>query len=169
LLMMCVCAVGSPLGMSTSMNEKNLESGNGRQGNQPQPPYYLTELPQCKFYQQGISAENRVWFEILRNARGKYLVVIVVVLALCKVACEFLEKGSSNLSYKSIIGTLIVAGMVLLIGLILLRKNEDTNAGQEENREKIEQIESGTGGNGPGQDRRITERNRGTNPDGGSE
>jgi hypothetical protein len=171
---MCVYAVGSPIREPMVMNA-NGKNDNGRQGNQPQPPYYLTELPQCRFYQQGISGENRGWIEVIiasiKNARGRYLVTIVAIWALSKVACEFLEKGSSNLSYKSIISTLLIAGMVLIIGLISLRKNEDINVEKQENRKEseIKPAESGTGGNSPDQDRRTSERNRGPNHDGGSE
>jgi phage terminase large subunit-like protein len=143
------------------MNEKNLESGNGKQGNQPQPHYDSKLQPPYEFYEQGITSANRPWIELIRNARGRYFVVAVVVLALCKIACNTLE--------KSILGALVIALMILSIVFIPQWREDNTNVEQEENREKIEQIESGTGGNGPGQDRRITARNRGANPDGGSE
>lgn len=160
---MCVCAVGSPLGMSMSMNEKNLESGIGRQGNQPQPHYDSKSQPPYELYEQGITPANRPWIEFVRNARGRYFVVAVVVLALCKIGCETLE--------KSIIGALIIALMILSILFFPQWREDNTNAGQKENRKesKIKSAEPGAGGNGPGQDRRITARNRGTNPDGGSE
>jgi hypothetical protein len=155
--------------------DANGKNGNGRQGNQPQPQYDFTEQPRYGFYQQGLTEAQKGWIEVfiasIKNARGRYLVTIVAIWALSKVACEFLEKGSSNLSYKSITGTLIIAGMVLIIGLISLRKNEDINVEQQENRKEseIKPAESGTGGNSPNQDRGITERNRGPNHDGGSE
>jgi hypothetical protein len=154
-----------------SMDDKKGKCGNGRQGNRPQSHYGFTERPEYEFYQQGITEPHRGWYEIIRNARGRCLVAVVVVLALCKVACEFLEKGSDNLSYKSIIGTLFVAGMVLLIGLVSLRRIEDTDVEQKENRkkDKIESAEPGAGGNSPGQNRRITTRNRSSNPDRGGE
>lgn len=137
-------------------NEKSGKSSNSGQGNHPQTQYDFTERPRYEFYQQGISEAHKGWIEVviatIRNARGKILVTVVVVLALCKIACEFLEKGSSNLSYKSITGTLLVAGMVLTIGLISIRRVEETDVGKEEDRKegKIESAESGPGGNGSG-------------------
>ena len=153
--------------------DTNRESGkrgdDGRE-NHLQPHYNHSSRPSYEFYGQGITEANRGWVEVIRNARGRYLVTVVVVLALCKIACEFLEKGSNNLSYKSITGTLLVAGMVLAIGLFSLRRNKDTDVGQKENREKDkdESAESGAGGTGTGQNRRPSTRNRGPDADGGS-
>jgi len=159
-----------------SINEKSKERGNGaQQDNSPQPHRNSISQPCYEFYQQGIYEANRGWIEAIiasiRNARGRYLVTIVAVWALYKVACEFLEKGSNNLSYKSITGTLLVAGMVLAIGLFSLRWNKDTDVGQKENREKDkdESAESGTGGISPGQNRGTSTRNRGSNANGGRE
>lgn len=158
-----------------SINEESREWGNGAQRNFPQPHHNSTLQPCYDFYSQGITESRKVWLEIIiasiRNARGKILVAVVVVLALCKIACEFLEKGSNDLSYKSIIGTLLVAGMVLTIGLISLRGRKDTNVGQKEDREKdkVESAESGAGGISQGQDRRTTTRDGGPDIDGGGE
>jgi hypothetical protein len=171
--MMCVCAVGSPLRKPMSIDEESKEWGNGAQTNFTQLHHNSTSQPCYDFYKQGINEANKGWIEVIvasiRNARGRYLVTIVTVWALYKVACEFLEKGSNNLSYKSITGTLLVAGMVLTIGLISLRRGKDTDVEQKENREKDESAESGAGGNGPGQDRRTTTRNRCADNDGSSE
>jgi len=158
-----------------SINEKSQGLGNGARESSPRPHHNATLQPCYDFYKQGINEANKGWIEVIvasiRNARGRYLVAIVTVWALYKVACEFLEKGSNNLSYKSITGTLLVAGMVLIIGLVSLRRGKDTDVGQEENRKEseIEPAESGTGGNSPGQNRRTATRNRGPNPDGGGE
>jgi len=156
-------------------NEEYGKRGDDEQGNQPQPHYKSKSRPPYELYGQGITEANRGWVEAIvvsiRNARGKILVAVVVVLALCKIACEFLETGSNNLSYKSIIGTLLVAGMVLTIGLISLRRVKNTDVGQKEDREKgkVESAESGTGGISPGQNRRPSTRNRGPDTNGGSE
>lgn len=147
------------------MNEEFGKHGNDGQGNHPQPHY--------DFYAQGITEARKGWFEalvaLIRNARGKILVAVVVVLALCKIACEFLEKGSNNLSYKSIIGALLLASMILTIGLVSLWRVEDTDDGQKEERkkDKVESAESGTGRISPSQNRRPSTRDRGSNPDGG--
>jgi hypothetical protein len=147
------------------MDEEYGKRGDGWQENHPQPQY--------GFYAQGITEAHKGWWEVvtasIRNAHGKYLVTIVAVLALCKVACEFLEKGSNNLSYKSIIGTLLFGLMILTIGLVSLRRVEDTDAGQKEKRKKdeVESAESGTGRISPGQNRRPSTRDRGPNLDGG--
>ena len=136
------------------------------QGNHPQPNY--------DFYAQGITEANKGWFGVIlasiRNAHGRYLVTIVAVLALCKVACEFLEKGSNNPSYKSISGTLLIALMILTIGLVPLRRVKGNNAEQKAKRKKgeVEPAESGTGRISPGQNRRPSTRNRGPDADGGS-
>jgi hypothetical protein len=149
---MCVCAVGSPLKEPFGMDEEFVKCGNDGQGNHHQPQY--------DFYAQGITeARNGLWEAVaasIKNARGKYIVTIVAILALCKVACEFLEKGSNNLSYKSIIGVLLLALMILTIGLVSLRRFKGNNAGQKEKGEKgkIKPAESGTGRISPGQDRR---------------
>lgn len=156
-----------------SMNEEYGKRGDGRQGNHPQPHYDFTERPPYKFYEQGITEAHKGWFEaivaLVRNARGIQIITVVVVLALCKVACEFLEKGSNNLSYKSISGTLLVALMILTIGLVSLRRVKDTDVGQKENRkkDKDESAKSGTGGTGQEQNRRPSKRDRGSNLDGG--
>jgi hypothetical protein len=147
------------------MNKEYGKRGNDGQGNHPQPHY--------DFYAQGIAEAHKGWFEavvaLIRNARGKILVAVVVVLALCKIACEFLEKGSNNLSYKSIIGTILFGLMILTIGLVSLRRVEDTDVGQKENGEKgkVESAESGAGRISPGQDRRPSTRDGGPNLDGG--
>ncbi len=149
------------------MNEEYGKRGDDRQGNYPQPRY--------DFYAQGITEARtrKGWFEVIiasiRYAHGKYLVTVVAVLALCKIACEFLEKGSNNLSYKSLIGTLLVALMILTIGLVSLRRVKETDAGQKEDREKDkdESAESGTGKTGQDEDRRPSTRDRGSNLDGG--
>lgn len=156
--------------------DTNRESGkrgdDGRE-NHLQPRYESKSRPPYEFYGQGITEANRGWVEAIvasiRNARGRYLVTVVAVWALCKIACEFLEKGSNNLSYKSITGTLLVAGMVLTIGLISLRRGKDTDVGQKEDREKgkVESAKSGAGGTGPGQDRRASTRDRSPDTDGG--
>ncbi len=156
-----------------SMNEEFGKRGDDRQGNHLLPPYYFTELPQCKFYKQGLTEANKGWLEaivaLIRNARGKILVAVVVVLALCKVACEFLEKGNNDLSYKSIIGTLLVALMILIVGLISLRRVKDTDGKEKRKKDKIEPVESGTSRISPGQNRRPSTRDRGSNLDGGGE
>ena len=139
-------------------NKEYGKRGDDGQENHLQTHYDFKEQPRYDFYQQGITEPHRDWFVLMRNARGKILVAIVVVLALCKIACEFLEKGSNNLSYKSITGTLLVAGMLLILGLVSLRRIEDTDVGQKENREKgkTESSESGAGGNSQDQDRRTS-------------
>jgi hypothetical protein len=80
-----------------------------------------------------------------------------------------IEKGSNNLSYKSIIGALLFGLMILIIGLVSLRRVKDTDVGQKEKRkkDKVESAESGTGRISPGQDRRPSTRNGGSNLDGG--
>lgn len=148
-----------------SMNEEFGKRGNDGQGNHPQPQY--------DFYAQGITEAHKGWWEVItasiRNAHGRYLVTIVAVWALCKVACEFLEKGSNNLSYKSIIGALLFGLMIFTIGLVSLRRDEDTDVRQKEKRkkDKVEPVESGTGRISPGQNRRPSTRNGGPNLDGG--
>jgi len=157
------------------INEKSREWVDGSKRNSLQPHYESKLQPPYELYGQGITEANRGWIEAIitsiRNARGKILVAVVVVLALCKIACEFLEKGSNNLSYKSIISTLLVAGMVLVIGLISLRRTEDNDVWQKENRKegKTESAEPGVGGNSQGQDRRASTRDGGSNLDGGGE
>jgi hypothetical protein len=147
--------------------------GDGGQGSHPQPHYGFTEQPQYEFYRQGINEAHRGWFEVIiasiRNARGIHLVTIVAVWALSKVACEFLKSGNSHLDDKSFIGTLLVAGMVLIIGLVSLRRVENNNAGQKEDREKDKDkpAESGAGGNSASQNRRPSTRDGGPNLDGG--
>ncbi|MGA2172049.1 MAG: hypothetical protein ABSG82_03415 [Sedimentisphaerales bacterium] len=133
-----------------SVNEESREWGNGAQGNSLQPHHNSTLQPCYEFYRQGITEPHNVWFEVIRNARGKYLVSVVVVLALCKIACEMLE--------KSIIGTLVIALMILSIVFIPLWRVEDKDAGQKEDREKDkdESAKSGTGGISPGQNRRTS-------------
>lgn len=156
-----------------SMNEKYGERGDDGQGNHSQPHYDFTERPPYKFYQNGITEAPKGWPEafltLARNARGIQIVTVVVVLALCKIACEFLEKGSNNLSYKSITGTILVALMILIIGLISLRRTEDTDAKQKEEREKNkdESAKSGAGGTSQSQNRRPSKRNGSSNPNGG--
>jgi hypothetical protein len=147
------------------MDEEFGKRGNDGQGNHPQPNY--------DFYAQGITEAHKRWFEVviasIKNARGRYLVTVVAVWALSRVACEFLEKGSNNLSYKSISGTLLVALMILAIGLVSLWRAEDTDAGQKEKRkkDKVESAESSTGRISPGQNRRPSTRDGGPNLDGG--
>jgi hypothetical protein len=147
------------------MDEEFGKRFNDGQGNYPQPRYDL--------YAQGITEARKGWWEVIaasiRNARGKYLVTIVAVWALCEVACEFLEKGSNNLSYKSIGGTLLIALMILTLGLVPLRRTKDTDGGQKGKRkkDKVEPAESGTGRISPGQNRRTSIRDRGSNLDRG--
>jgi hypothetical protein len=147
------------------MNEEFGKRGDGWQENHPQPQY--------DFYAQGITDARKGWWEVItasiRNAHGRYLVAIVAVWALSRVACEFLEKGSNNLSYKSISGALLFGLMILTIGLVSLRRTEDTDAGQKEKRkkDKVESAESGTCGISPGQNRKTSTRDRGPNLDGG--
>lgn len=142
----------------------------GGQGSHPQQHY---EQPPYEFYRQGINEAHRGWFEVIiasiRNARGIYLVTIVAVWALCKVACEFLKSGNSHLDHKSFIGALLVAGMVLTIGLVSLRRVKNNNAGQKEDREKDKDkpAESGAGGDSASQNRRASTRDGGPNLDGG--
>ena len=147
------------------MNEEYGKRGDDGQGNHPQPHY--------AFYAQGITEAHKGWWEVvtasIRNAHGRYLVTIVAVWALCEVACEFLEKGSNNLSYKSIIGTLLFGLMIFTIGLVSLRRVEDTDDGQKEKRKKdtVKSAESGTGRISPSQDRRPSTRDGGSNLNGG--
>jgi hypothetical protein len=154
-------------------NKEYGKCGDGGQGNHPQPHYDFTERPSYEFYGQGITEARKGWFEVviasIKNARGRYLVAVVAVWALYKVAYEFIESGSNHLYNKSFIGALLVAGMVLTLGLIALRRVEGTDAGQKEKRkkDKVESAESGTGGISPGQDRRPSTRDGGPNLDGG--
>jgi hypothetical protein len=147
------------------MNGESGKRSDDGQRNHPQPQY--------GFYAQGITEVRKSWFGVIlaliRNARGKYLVTVVAVLALCKVACEFLEEGSNNLSYKSIIGATLLGLMILTIGLVSLRRVKGNNARQKEKRkkDKVESAESGAGRISPGQDRRPSARDRGSNLDGG--
>lgn len=145
------------------MNEKNLESGNGRQGNQSRPHY--------EFYQQGITEAHRGLFEIIRKASGRYLVPIGAIWALYEIADEFLKSGSNHLDDKSFFGVLLVSGMLLTIAIVSLRRIDNTDARQKEDRKEseIESAEPGAGRNSPGQNRRTTTRNRGSNSDGGGE
>jgi len=148
-----------------SMSEEYGIPDDGGKGNYPQPRY--------DSYAQGISEARKGWFEVIttsiRNAHGRYLVAVVAVFALCKVACEFLEKGSNALSYKSISGTLLIALMILTIGLVSLRRVEDTDDKQKEKRkkDKVESVESGAGRVSPSQNRRTSTGDGGTNLDGG--
>ncbi len=134
------------------MDEEYGKRGDDGQGNHSQPRY--------DFYAQGITEARKGWFEVItasiRNARGRYLVTIVAVWALSKVACEFLERGSNNLSYTSISGALLIALMILAIGLVSLRRAEDTDVGQKEKgkKDKVKSAESGNGRISPGQNRR---------------
>ncbi len=154
------------------MNEEYGRRDDGGKGNCPQPCYdfYAQGITEAR---KGIAEACKGWFEVIttsiRNAHGRYLVTVVAVLALCKVACEFLEKGSNDLSYKSISGTLLIALMILTIGLVSLRRVEDTDDKQEEKRkkEKVESAESGAGRISPGQNRRPSTRDGGSNLDGG--
>jgi len=156
------------------MNKEFGKCGDDGQGNHPQPRYDFTEQPPYEFYQQGITESHKGWFEVviasIKNARGRYLVAVVAVWALYKVACEFIESGSNHLYNKSFIGALLIAGMVLTLGLIALRRVEDTNVGQKEKRkkDKVESAESGTGRISPGQNRGPSTRDRGSNFNGGS-
>jgi hypothetical protein len=162
---MCVCAVGSPSKEPIGMNEEFGKCSNDGQGNYPQPHY--------DFYAQGITEAHKGWIEVviasIKNARGKYLVAVVAVWALYKVACEFIESGSNHLYNKSFIGALLAAGMVLTLGLIAILRDEGTNAGQKEKgkKDEIESAESGTGGISPSQNRRPSTRNGGSNLNGG--
>lgn len=170
---MCVCAVGSLARVPMIMNGKYGKCDDDGQRNHYQPHYDFTERPPYKFYQNGITEEPKGWpeafFTLARNARGIQIVTVAVVLTLCYLACEFLEKGSNNLSYRSIIGTLLVALMIFIIGLISLRRTEDTDAKQKEEREKNkdESAKSGAGGTSQSQDRRPSKRNGSSNPNGG--
>jgi hypothetical protein len=150
--------------------DANGKRGNGRQGNQLQPHYESKSQPPYDFYLQGVAEAHRGLFEILRKASGKYLVPIGAIWALYEIAGEFLKSGSNHFDDKPFFGVLLVSGMLLAIAIVSLRRTEDTDAGQKENRKesKVEPAESGAGGNSPGQDRRITARNRGTNTNGGS-
>jgi hypothetical protein len=147
------------------MNKEYGKRGDDGQGNHPQPRY--------DFYAQGITDARKGWWEVItasiRNAHGRYLVTIFAVWALGEIACEFIEKGSNNLSYKSISGALLFGLMILTIGLVSLRRTEDTDAGQKEKRKKdeVESAESGTGRISPGQNRRTSARDGGSNLDGG--
>ena len=147
------------------MDEEYGKRDDGEQGNHPQPRY--------DFYAQGITEAHKGWWEVItasiRNAHGRYLVTIVAVWALCEIACEFLEKGSNNLSYKSISGTFLIALMILTIGLVSLRRAEDTNAKQKEKgkKDKVKSAESGNGRISPGQNRRPSTRDGGSNLNGG--
>jgi len=147
------------------MDEEFGKRGDDGQGNHPQPHY--------DFYAQGITESHKGWWEVItasiRNAHGKYLVTIVAVWALCEIACEFLEKGSNNLSYKSIGGTLLAALMIFTIGLVSLRGAKDTDGSQKEKRkkDKVKSAESGNGRISPGQNRRPSTRDGGSNLDGG--
>jgi phage terminase large subunit-like protein len=155
-------------------NEEYGKRGDGGQGNHPQQYYNFTECPPYDFYQQGVTEAKKGWLEVfiasIRNTSGRYLLVTIVsVWALSKIAYEFLEKGSNNLSYKSIIGTLLITSMIFVIGLVSLWRIEKTDAGQEEDRkkDKNESAESGSCRKGPFQNRRPSTRNRGTDANGG--
>ncbi len=154
-------------------NKESRNRGDDGQGNHPQPHYNFTERPSYEFYQQGISEAKRRYIEAIiasiKNARGRYLVAIVAVWALSRVACEFLEKGSNNLSYKSTGGTLLAALMIFTIGLVSLRGAKDTDGSQKEKgkKDKVESAESGNGRISPGQNRRPSTRDGGSNLDGG--
>ena len=143
--------------------------GNDGQENHPQPHYNLIEQPPYDWYKQGITEAHKGWVEVIRNARGRYLVTVAAVWALYEIACEFLKSGSNHFDDKSFFGTLLVAGMLLTIAIVSLRRIENTDVGQKENREKDkdESAESGTGGISPGQNRRTSTRNRGSNANGG--
>jgi len=151
------------------MNEKNGTSGNGRQGNQPQPHYESKSQPLYELFKQGITEANRGWLEVLRRAGGKYFIPFVGIGTLYKIAHEVLRSENNRFNDKSFFGILLISGMILSIVIVSLCKN--TDVWQKENRKEseIESAESGAGGISPGQNRRITTRNRGSNPDGGSE
>jgi hypothetical protein len=170
---MCVYAVGSPIREPRGMNEEYGKHGESGQDNHPQQYYDITEQPQDKFYKQGVFDRRKVWWEVITtsisNARGRCLITVVAVLALCKIACEFIGKGSNNLSYKSIIGSLLIALMIFITGLVSLRRVEDKNdAEQKEKRkkDKTDSTESGPGGSSPSQDRRASGGDRSSNLDG---
>jgi hypothetical protein len=152
-----------------SIDEKSKEWGNSAQGNSLPQHNNSTSQPCYEFYRQGITEPHKVWFDVIRNTRGRYLVAVAAVWALYEIACEFLKSGCNHFDDKSFFGTLLVAGMLLTIAIVSLRRTEDTDAGQKENREKDkdESAESGTGGISPGQNRRTTTRNRGSDANGG--
>jgi hypothetical protein len=151
-------------------NRESGKRGDGGQENHPQPHYNLIEQPPYDWYKQGITEAHKGWIEVIRSTRGRYLVTVATVWALYEIAREFLE-GGRNLDDKSFFGTILVAGMLLTIAIISLRRIENTDAGQKENREKgkDESAESGTGGISQGQNRRTSTRNRGSNTNGGRE
>jgi hypothetical protein len=150
-----------------SINEESREWADGAQRNSLQPHYESKSQPPYELYGRGITEANRGLIEAIiasiRNARGRILVAVVVVLALCIIACEMLE--------KSVIGALIIALMILIIGFISLRRAEDKDAGQKENREKskTKPAESGAGGNSQGPNRGTSTRNGGPDTNGGGE
>ena len=131
-----------------SIDEKSREWGNSAQGNSLPPHNNSTSQPCYEFYRQGIPEPHKGWIEVIRNARGRYLVTVAAVWALYEIACEFLKSGSNHFDDKSFFGTLLVAGMLLTIAIISLLRVENTDAGQKENRkeDKDESAESGTGG-----------------------
>ena len=151
-------------------NEESKECGNGAQGNSLPTHNNSTSQPCYEFYRKGITEPHNVWLDVIRNTPVRYLVTIVSIWALYEIAREFLE-GGRNLDDKSFFGTLLIAGMLLTIAIVSLRRIEDTDVGQKENREKDkdESAESGTGGISPGQNRRTSTRNRGSNTNGSRE
>ena len=153
------------------MDEENRKLNDDGQESYPRSDYDLTEQRQYEFYRKGIT-EPKGWRDIIaaliRNAHGRCLITVVAVLALCKIACEFIGKGSNNLSYKSITGSLLIALMIFITGLVSLRRVEGTDDEQKEKREKDKNksAESGPGGSGPSQDRRTSGGDGGSNLDG---
>ena len=153
-----------------NINEKSREWGNSVQEDKSPRPHYESIPQSCyDFYNRGITEPRKVWIDVILNTPVRYLVTIVSIWALYEIAKEFLE-GGRNLDDKSLFGTLLVAGMLLTIAIISLPRVKDTDVRQKENgkESETEPAESGTGGIGPGQNRRTSARNRGTNTNGGS-
>jgi hypothetical protein len=152
-------------------NRESGKRGNDGRENHPQPHYDSKLQPFYELYRQGITEANRGWFEILRRVSGRYVVPVGAVWALYEIAGEFLNSGNNNLDDRSFFGVLLVAGMLLTIAIVSLRRIEDTDVEQKENRKegKVESAEPGAGGKSPGQNRRTSTRDRSTDVDGGSE
>jgi len=141
----------------TTEGQTNNELGPRQQSyhscREPQPPF--------EFYETGINeiARGSLITAFLKRS-GSELVTVIAILALCAIARDFIRSKNDGFDSFALVGCLILATMIFVIGLLAMLRATKANNAKDTQEKQSDETQSGVGtkytnenGNHPGRDR----------------
>jgi len=127
------------------MNGKNREGESNRESGQESAKGGGSGLPPYDFYRAGIADFQGGWFsslcQFLKDRSNLTVIVIASIIALTLIAVIFIIYG--NDIYVKLIGGIVVAAMIFVLGLIALLRRSNGKSTEKKQRGSVE--------SGPGQ------------------